>query len=566
MSQTLTQADRVKRSIIVSTIAYAVMLSALLLIASTLPDQHIFRYQLHINLSIVKPGITLFIGLSLLYLSFRLRRRKHTAWLASSVVYAIILLASIGRISTMMSGLHHIHQTFVVHLIADIVLPVVILAGLFIYHDYYTVKSDIRSFGLSLRFVVLVLAVALIYGVTGFLLMDNRDFHQEIGVGDAIHHTIDQFGLTTSSNLVPYTRRAQAFLDSLSIISIGAVGYAIVSLFQPIRVRFTEQAASREKARELVERYPASSEDFFKLWPHDKLYFFNESQTAGLAYSAHRGIALVVGDPFGDKAAHDELLNRFDELCFTNDWSPAFIHTEPQYNELYKEHEFALQKIGEEAILDLEDFKKNTEHGKYFRQIRNKFNKQQYTTEVLMPPHNEATMKRLREISQDWLGQPGREERGFMMGYFSTKYMQACPVMVLRDGAGTIQGFINQILSFDETEANFDLLRHTKDSLGNSNDFLMTQFISYIHEQGFKRLNLGLCPLAGLAAHDEERSVVDNALRFVYANGDRFYSFSGLHRFKAKYEPSWHGRYIAYRGGIGNFTRVLNALNRAMRV
>lgn len=138
--------------------------------------------------------------------------------------------------------------------------------------------------------------------------------------------------------------------------------------------------------------------------------------------------------------------------------------------------------------------------------------------------------------------------------------------MVLRDPAGTIQGFINQILSFDKHEANFDLLRHTKESLGNSNDFLMMNFIEYVHTQGFERLNLGLCPLAGLAAHDEERSVVDNALRFVYANGDRFYSFSGLHRFKAKYDPSWEGRYIAYRGGIANFTRVLSALNRAMRV
>lgn len=139
--------------------------------------------------------------------------------------------------------------------------------------------------------------------------------------------------------------------------------------------------------------------------------------------------------------------------------------------------------------------------------------------------------------------------------------------MVLRDAAGTIQAFINQIPSYDADEANFDLLRHTHESLGNSNDYLLMCFIRHLQEEGaVKRLNLGLCPLAGLDARDDERSVVDSALRFVYANGDRFYSFSGLHRFKAKYQPEWSSRYVAYRGGIRGFTRTMNALNRAMKV
>ena len=79
-------------------------------------------------------------------------------------------------------------------------------------------------------------------------------------------------------------------------------------------------------------------------------------------------------------------------------------------------------------------------------------------------------------------------------------------------------------------------------------------------------MNLGLCPLAGLDAPDEAASVTNNALRFLYANGDRFYSFSGLQRFKSKYNPEWQGRYIVYRGGIRGFTKALNALNRAMKL
>ena len=551
---------------IVEFTAFAVAFDAILLIASTLPGLHLAARNAG------KSSITLLIGLSLLYLSFTLRRRKRTAWIMSLIVYVLFLALNLSRVSYLLHNTVIIRRVgpsgilTLLHLLTGIVLPGLVLLGLLLYQEYYTVRSDIRSFAISLRFVVLVFAVTFIYGVSGFLLMDKHDFHREIGAGEAVHHTVDQFGLTTSDNLIPHTRRAKVFMDSLSVISTVSVAYAVISFFQPIRMRFTDQAAHRDLAHDLLDRYPASSEDFFKLWPKDKLYFFNEHESAGLAYRVYRGVALVVGDPFGNPNGYDDLIERFDEMCRTNDWIPAFIHTEHKYNELYAKHDLSLQKIGEEAILDITAFRQETVRNKYFRQIRNKFNKQGYTTEILMPPHNESIIKRLSYVSSEWLRQPGREERGFMMGYYSARYMDACPVMVLRDPAGTIQGFINQILSFDKEEANFDLLRHTKESLGNSNDFLLMNFIEYLHEQGFARLNLGLCPLAGLASHDDERSVVDNALRFVYANGDRFYSFSGLHRFKAKYDPNWDGRYIAYRGGIGNFTRTLNALNRAMRV
>jgi phosphatidylglycerol lysyltransferase len=139
-------------------------------------------------------------------------------------------------------------------------------------------------------------------------------------------------------------------------------------------------------------------------------------------------------------------------------------------------------------------------------------------------------------------------------------------VMVLRDAGHEIQAFINLVPSYDPAEANSDMLRHTKKALGNANDFLLMSYLDYAREQGFTRMNLGLCPLAGLDEHDQERTVVDGALRFMYANGDRLYSFSGLYRFKAKYEPVWSSRYIAYRGGIRGFTRVINALNRAMKI
>lgn len=549
-----------KRPLGATLVGFAVALNGLLLVIGTLREQ--LALHGHFHLGDVQVGVPLIAGLTLLYLSASLLRQKQTAWALVLGVYLFVLGEAFDDVFTPNLSA----RAVVARLLRGIVLPLIVITGLFIWRKYYTVKSDLQTFRQSLSIIIVVLLVALMYGVGGFLLMDKHDFHQEIGLPQAIHQTVDQFGLTTKQ-LHPYTYRAKLFLDSLSVISIGAVAYALISLFQPLKARFADQVHNRETTRQLLSDHPASSEDFFKLWPHDKLYFLNDQHTAGLALHVYHGVALVVGDPAGDARAFSDLLSRFDSVCYVNDWTPAFIHTEARLNELYERHGFSVQKIGEEAVLDLEHFQESVATNKYFRHIRNKFDKQGYTLEVLQPPHNAAIIERLADISRDWLSKPGREERGFMMGYFTPAYMQQGQLMVARDAAGTIQAFINQIPSFDQEEANFDLLRYVSGSPTNLNDYLLLHFIRYAKEQGFKRLNLGLCPLTGLDKKDDENSsVIDSALRFAYANGDRFYSFTGLQRFKAKYEPQWSDRFVVYRGGIRGFTRNANALNRAMKV
>jgi len=218
-------------------------------------------------------------------------------------------------------------------------------------------------------------------------------------------------------------------------------------------------------------------------------------------------------------------------------------------------------------VVTISHFTQKVAPGKYFRHIKNKFQKLGYSCELLTPPHNDSVLRRLREISDDWLKVPGRGERGFMMGYYSDAYMQQCKVMVVRDGAGTMQAFVNQLPVFNLVEANYDFLRHTRGSPGNINDFLIVNFIEHLQDEGFQKFNMGLCPLSGLKERqDENYDIIDSFLNLVYRNSSRFYSFKGLRRFKEKYEPEWRDRYIVYSGGIVGLTKLGNALVRALRV
>jgi phosphatidylglycerol lysyltransferase len=542
-------------------ISILVGVNGLYILASTLVEQIAAHRGSH--LSDFQIDLPLLLAVSVLYLSTLLRRRKWTAWLVTILAYTFYLCYGITQLLAH-SSMHHLHLHIILRVI---VFPCIILALLIGFQREFVVKSDIQGFGVAARFSAIILLVALVYGVVGFQLLDQSDFHQEINLPLAAHYTIDQFNITTKKPLKPYTKRAHLFVDSLSFVSSAAVVYAVFSLFQPIRARFSDQTASRELLLSLMERYGAPSEEFFKLWPHDKQYFFDHTAQSGLAFHTYQGVALCVSDPVGDPQHFDALMSDFQDMCFSNDWLPAFIHVSDQHRQLYEKQGFTLQKLGQEAVVDLKAFGEEAAKNKYFRQIRNKFHKQGYSSELLEAPHHKAVLNRLHDISNDWLSQGSRAERGFAMGYYSSEYMQQCAILVARDAAGTIQAFVNLVpAGFDTEEATYDLLRNAQGSLGNINDYLLMSLIEELEKKDYKRLNMGLAPLGGLADdNEEERTLIDNLLQFAYANGDRFYSFSGLFRFKSKYEPEWQDRFIAYQNGTRGFSRTMTALTRCMR-
>ena len=537
-------------------IAFIVLTYGLAIVAGSLLRQIRSHGGHDIDTAVIT--LPLIIGLSYLYLASLLLRRKYNAWITATALSVLTLALNIWQL------FRPLHSERMSTGILRVVLPVLILLLLVLSRPAFRVRSDVRSFREALQISIVLLLVAFLYGVGGFMLLDTHDFHREIGLPVAAHQTIDQFGLTTNT-VVPHTKRARVFVDSLPVISLGAIAYAAISFFQPLRIRFASEAHHRQQTEALLRKFSTDIDDYFKLWPHDKHYFFDATQQAGLAYHVSRGVALVVGDLFGDPKSFKGLYQSFAELCFVNDWTPAFIHVSARNTKLYGRHGFRLQKIGEEAVIDLEAYQA-IKNNKYFRQIRNKFTKLGYSVDILESPFDTATLARLRHISQQWLQKPGRSERGFMMGYHTDAYMQQGKVAVIRDNQAQIQGFINLVPTYEPHTANYDLLRCAEGTPGNCNDFLLMGLIEILHEQGISKLNLGLCPLAGLDTKAEDATLVDTALRFVYANGDRFYSFNGLRRFKAKYEPVWEDRYIAYAGGMRTFTRILTALNRAMRV
>lgn len=559
MTKTETFSRRVSNVFGPRFISLVVLCHGILIIVLSLTDQLLFKR--HGRLNDLSLDITLGIGLTLIYLSSLLGRRKRTAFIITAIAYAFYFGANLEGLTDLPAHHHLLWYTIT----RAVVLPLLVLVLLFINRSKFVVRSDSQGFQSATIMSLIILAVTFVYGTLGFYDLGKSGFHQKLSIPAAMHYTVDQFNLTTNHPIKAYSHKAKLFDDSLSFITIFAVLYVLIAFVQPLRSRFGDQQAARQKFLALLnEQHDSVSEDFFKLWPHDKQYYFDSSEESGLAFHVYHGSALILGGPAGKHARFKQLLSEFQYVCWGNDWRPAVIHADDSLKDIYEELGYSLQKIGEEAIVDLYTFTSQTVKDKYFRNISSRFAKQGYSFEVLRPPHHQAVISRVHEVSDQWLARGNHVERGYAMGYFSEQYMSICELAVARDAAGTIQGFLNLIpAEFDKEEATYDLLRSSNKSLSNVNDFLLTNLCQSLLEYGYKRINMGLCPLVGLEG-DQKKGLVGNFLSFAYANGDRFYSFSGLYRFKNKYLPEWKPRYVVYKGGIRGFSKTMNALMRTM--
>jgi phosphatidylglycerol lysyltransferase len=326
----------IRRQIWLNAIAGLVALSGILTLNTTLFE---LKHIRHARLVIADAHFTVIAGVSLIYLAMLLRRSKHNAWLVAVVVFSVLLARNLRHFGFD----DELDKHYLFHATVALIIPAIVLGLLILSRQLFQVKSEVRSFSVALQRALVILAVAFLYGVVGFQIFDQKDFHQEISLPAAAHYTVDQFGLT-NKHIVAYSKGSLFFVDSLAVVSLVSVFYAAISFFAPIRFRLSHRQVEYAKAAKLVARHSTTSEDFFKLWPRDKAYFFNHTQTSLIAYKTAGSVALVVGDPLGPKTELKRLIREFENYCQLNDWSVAFVHSEPARQAIYIDLGYEAQK------------------------------------------------------------------------------------------------------------------------------------------------------------------------------------------------------------------------------
>ncbi|GIU38179.1 hypothetical protein TUM4637_38570 [Shewanella hafniensis] len=215
----------------------------------------------------------------------------------------------------------------------------------------------------------------------------------------------------------------------------------------------------------------------------------------------------------------------------------------------FLEQGLGLYKLGEEAIVQLDQFDLPSSRYRSLRQSHAKAQREGLSFAVIEASQVRAILPQLEAISSTWLKAKQGREKGFSVGYFSAAYLCSTP-MALVYANGELVAFSNIWASTAQVEFSVDLMRYEpKLSSSNIMDFLFTELLLWGKQQGYQRFNLGMAPMSGLT----DRALVPfwtKLAKVVYKKGNKFYNFQGLRRYKDKFNPTWEAKYLICYGGL----------------
>jgi phosphatidylglycerol lysyltransferase len=541
-----------KRSILVWVAFLATLGSGIIdvrsVIGPSLPGRHsLLRELFPLEFLHLSRSLTLLIGFALIISSINIYKRKKRAF------QAVLILSAASVVFHLTKGLDYEEALF----------SLVLVAILLFSRKAFKVRSSIPDWRWAVLRLGTAVIVALAYGVFGFYLLDKRHFGINFALVDSIRHTFAFLSLSGDPRLLPHTRYARWFLDSLSLITVTAIVYSLYALFRPVIYRFRTLPRERELAAEILRLHGRSGLDFFKLWP-DKSYFFSASRRSFLAYRVGAHFALVLADPVGPDEEIQDFIKSFAAHCEEHDWKLAFHQTLPDFLPLYRELKFKKLKIGDEAVVDLSEFSLQGKRMKHLRHYVNQMESLGMRVEHHEPPIPEDLLSRVKEVSDEWLKIPGRRERGFTMGAFNDRYIRSSPLFLAVDSGGRVQAFMNIIPSYFPGETTIDLMRHRRDAPDGIMDYLFIKFFSFQKEKGFERFNLGMAPMSGFQ-EGEAASAEERAVHFFLRRLDFLFSYAGLYQYKKKFATSWEPRYEIYQNVL-DLPRLAYALNKVASI
>jgi phosphatidylglycerol lysyltransferase len=330
---------------------------------------------------------------------------------------------------------------------------------------------------------------------------------------------------------------------------LGLVLYLIWQVFAVRRPPLTLPARSELEQARAVYAAHGGGEFAHLTFMRDKHLFWAADRQAVVAYGAIRNRLVALGSPCGPASALDRAILDFRRFADAQDRVPVFYEVlEPELSH-YHDHGFDLFKLGELAIIRLDEFSLAGKRWEDLRQAVNRSAKEQLAFEIAQPPHDSVVLAEVERVSGAWLTDKGSAEKGFSLGRYDADYIAASPLALVRR-AGELIAFANLVPPYGPGDAaSVDLMRHVADAPRSTMDFLFAKTMQWAQSQGHATFSLGMAPLSRVGDNPYAR-LNERLAALAFRYGNTLYNYQGVRRYKDKFKPEWTGSYLAYPRGV----------------
>ncbi|MHA6762267.1 phosphatidylglycerol lysyltransferase domain-containing protein [Streptacidiphilus sp. PAMC 29251] len=539
------QLPRVSRPWVPSAVGYATALVGLGdIIGAVAPHfrgsrMHELASLLPGTVTTVATAASLVVGILLIMLAHALRRRKRRAWQAVAVLLPVGFLLEALR-------WHHTGTAAVTLL----VFVVVLLNR----REFYAL-SDPRT---RWRALWNFLAMSVISFGLGLVIVSSHArttlgspsfgdrFWQVawglLGIGGPIHYSSDR-----TSDLVYYS------LAGLGLFTAVSTAWLATKPSKPVAELSVEEEA---QVRGLLTKHGARDSLGYFALRRDKSVIFSPSGKAAIAYRVVSGVMLASGDPIGDVEAWPGAIKLFMEEAQRHAWVPAVMGCSETGGEVWtREAGLDALEIGDEAIVEVEDFTLEGRAMRNVRQMVKRIERSGYTCRVRRVDElGESELVAIRHAADAWRGT--ETERGFSMalGRFGDAADEGCVVVTahkLPDGAAPGASDIRAVLHFvpwGRDGISLELMRRDRDADPGLNELLIVKALEACEGLGVDRVSLNFAMFRSALARGERIGAgpVLRAWRGLLVFLSRWFQIESLYKFNAKFRPIWEPRFLVY--------------------
>ncbi|MEJ6490658.1 DUF2156 domain-containing protein [Leucobacter sp. USCH14] len=348
-----------------------------------------------------------------------------------------------------------------------------------------------------------------------------------------------------------------------------------------VRLRQSRRALGAEPVTrdELVgrlERYGGGTISWMATWEANQRISSGEG---AIAYQAHAGVAIMLGDPIVPEGEHGTALERFANATQQAGLVPC-VFSAGGVSAAAKPAGWRSVVVAEDTIVDLPGLAFTGKAWGAVRTAINRAGREEISFRMVRlaeEPWN--VLAQVRAISEQWAGDKGLPEMRFTLGTVEEALDPAVHVGLAVDAGGNLHGVTSWLPVYGPAAVEddgsggegaraepriigwtLDLMRRRDGGFGPVMEFLIASSALHFSQSGYEFVSLSGAPL--VRSDDAQAGPVDQVLARLGALIEPLYGFASLHRFKQKFNPRSESLHLLYRDE-GDLPRIGIALTRA---
>ncbi|WP_083976838.1 phosphatidylglycerol lysyltransferase domain-containing protein [Kitasatospora azatica] len=477
-----------------------------------------------------------------LFLAVAMRKRKRAAWIFNFGLGGLTFLTYVLWMTV--PGGHFTEHGFNYF---SIVLTGLFMVLLVVGRKEFTSKGDRSNPKTAIATFFGGLVVG---GLVGSVLVEIFNTLSGASFGDRFRYAIFRMITVTPSDRVLDVINVPNWVNAF-INAMGAVLFLLVLYvaFRSPRGKELLTGEDEQKLRELLDRQGERDSLGYFATRRDKAVIFSPTGKAAVTYRVVGGVSLASGDPIGDPEAWPGAIELWLAEAREHAWAPAVTGASEEAGVIYARHGLDALEMGDEAIVELDEFSLDGRAMRVVRQAYNRVKRAGYT--VRLRRHEdipEEEMAELLEKADRW--RDGQTERGFSMalGRLGDPADGRCVMLECTDADGELRALLS-FVPWGAKGLSLDLMRRDRESENGLVEFMVIELL----EKGAKELQLERVSLnfAMFRSVFERGSRLGAGpvLRLWRASlsfFSRWWQIESLYRANAKYRPIWEPRYLLF--------------------